>query len=521
VPNPYGGVPGDRMYRTGDLGRWRADGNLEYVGRRDHQVKVRGHRIETGEIEVALSAHRGVDGAVVVAREDVRGEKQLVAYIVSKSAPPPQADDLRNHIKESLPDFMVPSVFVFLESFPLTCNGKLDRKTLPPPVSDGRAAGGNFLPPRDNLEFQLTELWGDILEVKNVGVKDDFFSLGGHSLMAVRLMARIREQYCQALPLSALFQYPTVERLASILRGQVAPSPYSPVVEIRSGNSRTPFFCVHPLGGEVVCYVDLARCLPTGQPFYGLQARGMDGEGPLTSVEEMAYHYIQAMRAVQPAGPYMIGGWSFGGMVAFEMARQIREAGETVGLLAIIDAGVPRRDEAGETVELLTIIDAGVPRRDGDVPDVPELDDTEFMLYLFGHYISISREEFELLTPEEKSDYLLKELKAKGIFPPDFGPVEARFYYDLAKANFLASLKYAPRPYDGKVTLFRSSERPDSTDPTLGWGQLAARGVDIHVVAGRHHEIVLRPHVQSLAEALMTSLNAVDQVDKSSLERPE
>jgi len=247
----------------------------------------------------------------------------------------------------------------------------------------------------------------------------------------------------------------------------------------------------------------------------------MDGEGPLTSVEEMAYHYIQAMRAVQPAGPYMIGGWSFGGMVAFEMARQIREAGETVGLLAIIDAGVPRRDEAGETVELLTIIDAGVPRRDGDVPDVPELDDTEFMLYLFGHYISISREEFELLTPEEKSDYLLKELKAKGIFPPDFGPVEARFYYDLAKANFLASLKYAPRPYDGKVTLFRSSERPDSTDPTLGWGQLAARGVDIHVVAGRHHEILLRPHVQSLAEALMTSLNAVDQVDKSSLERPE
>jgi amino acid adenylation domain-containing protein/FkbM family methyltransferase len=511
VPDPIGNEPGGRLYKTGDLTRYRSDGVIEYLGRFDHQVKVRGHRIETGEIEVALSAHRGVDGAVVVAREDVRGDKQLVAYIVSKGAPPPQAEELRNHVKESLPDFMVPSVFVFLESFPLSINGKLDRKMLPRPVGDGRAAGENFLPPRDNLEFQLTELWGDVLEVKNVGVKDDFFSLGGHSLMAVRLMARIREQYCQALPLSALFQYPTVERIASILRGQVAPSPYSPVVEIRGGNSRTPFFCVHPLGGEVVCYVDLARRLPAGQPFYGLQARGMGGEEPLTSVEEIAYHYIQAIRAVQPAGPYMIGGWSFGGTVAFEMARQIREAGETVGLLAIIDAGVPRRGEPGETVELPSIIDGGVPRRAGNVPDVHELDDTEFMLYLFGQYISISREEFELLTPDEKSDYLLKELKAKGMFPPDFGPVEARFYYDLAKANFLALLKYTPRPYDGKVTLFRSIERSGFTDPTLGWGQLAERGVDIHVVAGKHHEIVLRPHVHSLAEALITSLNAVER----------
>jgi amino acid adenylation domain-containing protein/FkbM family methyltransferase len=501
VPDPIGNEPGGRLYKTGDLTRYRPDGVIEYLGRFDHQVKVRGHRIETGEIEVALSAHRGVDGAVVIAREDVPGDKQLVAYIVSKSAPPPQADELRNHVKESLPDFMAPSAFVFLESFPLSRNGKLDRKTLPPPVRDGRAAGENFLPPRDNLEFQLTELWGDILGVKNVGVKDDFFALGGHSLMAVRLMARVREQYDQALPLSTLFQYTTVESLASILRGQVSPSPYSPLVEIRRGNSKTPIFCVHPLGGEVVCYVDLARRLPAEQPFYGLQARGLGGEAPLTSVEEMAYHYIQAMRAVQPAGPYMIGGWSFGGTMAFEMARQIREAGETVGLLAIIDAGVPRRD--------------------GGVPDVPEMDDTEFMLYLFGEYISISREEFKLLAPDERHDYLLKELKAQDMFPPDFGPVEARFYFDLAKVNFQALLKYAPRPYDGKVTLFRSSERPGLTDPTLGWGQLAAGGVDIHVVAGRHHEIVLRPHVQSLAEALMTSLNAANQIYKSSLERPE
>ena len=501
VPDPFGHEPGGRLYKTGDLTRYRSTGVIEYLGRFDHQVKVRGHRIETGEIEVALSAHHAVDGAVVIAREDAPGDKQLVAYIVSKSSPPPAADELRNYVKESLPDFMIPSAFVFLESFPLSRNGKLDRKTLPPPVRGGHAAGENFLPPRDNLEFQLTELWGDVLGVKNVGVKDDFFALGGHSLIAVRLMARIREQYGQHLPLSALFQYPTVERLASILRGQVSPSPYSPLVEIRRGNTKTPIFCVHPLGGEVVCYVDLARHLPTEQPFYGLQARGLDGAAPLTSVEEMAYHYRQAMREVQPAGPYMIGGWSFGGTVAFEMARQIREAGEGVGLLAIIDAGVPRRD--------------------GGVPDVPEMDDTEFMLYLFSEYISLSREEFKLLAPDEQPDYLLKELKGKGLFPPDFGPVEARFYFDLAKVNFQALLKYTPRPYDGKVTLFRSSERSGFTDPTLGWGLLAAGGVDLHVVAGRHHEIVSRPHVQSLAEALMTSLNAFDQIDKSSLVRPE
>jgi amino acid adenylation domain-containing protein len=499
VPDPIGDEPGGRLYKTGDRARYRPDGVIEYLGRLDHQVKIRGFRIETGEIEAALSAHRGVGEVVVIAREDVPGDKRLVAYITPKSASPPQEDELRNHVKESLPDFMVPSAFVFLESFPLTRNGKLDRKMLPPPARGARAAGEGFTPPRDNLEFQLTELWGDVLGVKDVGVRDDFFSLGGHSLMAVSLMAKIREQYDQALPLSALFQGPTVEHLAGILRGQVSPSPYSPLVEIRRGNSRTPFFCVHPLGGEVVCYVDLARRLPAGQPFYGLQARGMDGKDePLTSIEEMAYHYIQAMRSIQPAGPYLIGGWSFGGLVAFEMARQIREAGETVGLLAIMDVGVPRLNG-----------------------DVPECDDAEFMLYLFSQTISISEEEFKRLTPDEQFDYLLNRLKAKGIFPPDFGPVEARNYFDLAKVNHLAALKYDPHPYDGKVTLFRSSERSGFTDPTLGWGQLAEGGMEIHVVDGKHEEIVMRPHVRSLAGELMTSLNLVAQIGKSPLERPE
>jgi amino acid adenylation domain-containing protein len=499
IPDPIGNEPGGRLYKTGDRARYRPDGVIEYLGRFDHQVKIRGFRIETGEIEAALSAHRGVGEVVVIAREDVPGDKQLAAYIVPKSASPPQEDELRNHVKESLPDFMVPSAFVFLESFPLTRNGKLDRKMLPPPVRGGRAAGEGFLPPRDNLEFQLTELWGDVLGVKDVGVRDDFFSLGGHSLMAVRLMARIREQYGRALPLSALFQDPTVERLASILRGQISPPPYSPLVEIRRGSSRSPFFCAHPVGGEVMCYVDLASRLAPGQPFYGLQARGRDcEEEPLTSVEEMASQYIQAMRAVQPAGPYQIGGWSFGGLLAFEMARQIREAGEIVGLLAIIDASAPRRDG-----------------------DVPEIDDIEFMLDLLTQFISVSRNDFERLAPDEWFNYLLKRLKAESIVPPDFGPVEARFYFDMVKANRQAALKYVPRPYDGKVTLFRSSERSGFTDPTLGWGQLAEGGVEVHVVAGKHEEIVMRPHVQSLAEELMTSLNAIDQIGKSSLERPE
>ena len=488
VPDPIGDKPGERLYKTGDRARYRPDGVIEYLGRLDHQVKVRGFRIETGEIEAALSTHSGVGEAVVIAREDFSGDKQMVAYIVPKNSPPPQEDEMRNHVKGSLPDFMIPSAFVFLESFPLTRNGKLDRKALPPPARGRRAADAGFLPPRDNLEFHLTELWRDVLGVNDVGVRDDFFSLGGHSLMAVRLMARIREQYGQAVPLSALFQNPTVERLASILRGQISPPPYSPLVEIRRGASRTPFFCAHPIGGEVMCYVDLARSLATERSFYGLQARGRDGEEePLISIEEMASNYIQAIKALQRTGPYLIGGWPFGGLVAFEMARQIREAGEAVGLLAIIDASVPRRDG-----------------------DAPENDDAAFMLDLLNQFISVSRDEFERLAPDERFDYLLKRLKDEGIVPPDFGPVEARFYFDLVKANRQAALKYVPRPYDGKVTLFRSSERTGFTDPALGWGELAEGGVEIRVVAGKHEELVMRPHVRSLADELTAALNGVD-----------
>ena len=230
---------------------------------------------------------------------------------------------------------MLPSAFVMLNSLPLTPNGKVDRRAL---LASGLTASGHgpeFISPRDLIEFQLAHIWADVLGVDRVGVRDNFFEIGGHSLLAVRLMARIQQCFGKELPLSTLFEGATVEHLASILRQQAEPPPWSPLVAIQPRGSNPAFFCVHPGGGNVLCYVGLARHLGPDQPFYAFQSRGLNGEQPIcTRIEEMASIYIEAMRAVQPEGPYFLGGWSVGGVVAFEMARQLEAQGEQVALLA-------------------------------------------------------------------------------------------------------------------------------------------------------------------------------------------
>ncbi|RYZ46381.1 MAG: amino acid adenylation domain-containing protein, partial [Myxococcaceae bacterium] len=263
VPNPFGSEPGERMYRTGDKARWTQDGTLEYLGRIDFQVKLRGFRIELGEIEVALQGHPDIQDATVLVREDVPGDQRLVAYVVSDAALEPNA--LRAFLKQRLPDYMVPFVYVPLATLPLATSGKVDRKALPAP--EAALFAGNYEAPRGHLEQELASIWEDLLGIKPIGIKSHFFELGGHSLLAVRLMSVIRERLKRQLPLAALFQAPTVEQLAELLH-QV-PAPFSPLVPIRREGTRRPFFCVHPVGGNVLSYAELARALGPDQPFYG------------------------------------------------------------------------------------------------------------------------------------------------------------------------------------------------------------------------------------------------------------
>ncbi|HSL02297.1 MAG TPA: alpha/beta fold hydrolase, partial [Nitrospiraceae bacterium] len=333
IPHPFSTDSQARLYRTGDLVRYRPDGRIVHLGRLDRQVKIRGVRIELGEIETVLSRHPAIRQAVVTAREDQQGVKQLAAYAVCQDGPAPSPTELRAFVRAVLPEYMTPSFFVFLEAMPLTANNKVDLRALPappPPLSDGLAHIG----PRNWVEVQLTALWQQVLEVPKIGIHDNFFDLGGHSLKAAQLFFLLEQVYGRRLPLATLFQAPTIAELASVLSREQWTPPWQSLVAIQPSGAATPIFMVPGVGGNVLVFAQLARLLGSDQPFYGLQARGLDGkETPFTSVPEMAKHYIAEIRAVRPQGPYVVLGICTGGLIAYEMAQQLLEQGEVVTLV--------------------------------------------------------------------------------------------------------------------------------------------------------------------------------------------
>ena len=305
-------------------------------------MKVRGFRIELGEIEAALARHPGIAQAVTVVREDSPGDRRLVAYVVAHESAPLAAADLRSFLRQSLPDYMVPAIFMMMDALPLTPNGKVDRRALPAPEKSRLEAGSSLMAPRDAIELQLIKIWEEVLRVEPVGLRDNFFELGGDSLLAVRLFAQIDKAFGQKLPLATLFQAPTVEQLANVLRQEEWSPPWSALVPIQPRGSKPPFFCVHAHGGEVLIFKDLAKRLGPDQPFYGLQALWLNGDQARpTRVEEMAAHYLKEIQTLQPEGPYFLGGYCYGGKVAFEMAQQLYAQGQEVALLVMLDAYAP------------------------------------------------------------------------------------------------------------------------------------------------------------------------------------
>jgi amino acid adenylation domain-containing protein len=278
IPHPLSGDQGGRLYRTGDMARFFADGTIECLGRTDHQVKLRGFRIELGEIEAMLAQHPAVQQAVVVDRE-ITGDRRLIGYVAA-AASAPSGSELKVFLRARLPEYMIPAGFVFMEKLPLTPNGKVDRRALPQPEGTGAERENGFLAPRDAIELQLANAWENTLGVKPIGIKDNFFELGGHSLLAVRLFAQIEKVFGKKLPLATLFQAPDVENFAKLLRQEGWLPSWSSLVPIQPNGSRPPFFCVHAHGGNVLNFKDLARHLGPDQPFYGLQAQGLDGSRP-------------------------------------------------------------------------------------------------------------------------------------------------------------------------------------------------------------------------------------------------
>ena len=506
VNDPFGDQPGARLYRTGDLVRYRASGEIEFIGRIDNQVKVRGFRIELGEIEAALAEHSLVREAVVVARKD-EGDKHLVAYLTTGEGNEVTIDELRDFLQQKLPDHMVPSHFVVLESLPLTPMGKVDRHALPPTNGFKSRATKEFSTGGDELEVKLARIWEKVLNVRPVGMDDNFFELGGHSLLAVRLFAQMEKSFGKNLPLATLFQAPTVRQLARVLRQEGWLAAWSSMVMIQGGGQRTPFFCVHAAGGNVLEYRDLARLMGPDQPFYGLQAKGLDGkEEPHTTIKEMADHYLKEMREVQPEGPYLIGGRSSGGTIAFEMACRLAAEGQEVALLALLDTY-----PAG----YFKLLPGSMSWRQ--------------RASRYGRKLQSHAANLRQLNVPEKIAYVFRKLKyapakAKHKLYRRAYKIYRRYGRPLPPAlknieeiNFAAVKDYEPRTYFGNVTLFLASDLTADYDLHDGWRELVQGDIETYEIPGNHINIIKEPHVGPLAEKLKACLNKAAQKGSSPL----
>ncbi|MDQ6891928.1 MAG: amino acid adenylation domain-containing protein [Acidobacteriota bacterium] len=496
LPDPFS--EGGTLYRTGDRGRIGPGGDLEYLGRLDGQVKIRGFRVEVGEIEAALRRVSGVREAVVQVREDASGRKRLAAYIVPESEGAPARSALRAGLGVSLPDHMVPSDFVFLDALPMTPNGKIDFKALPAPEHFRSELEDDFVAPRTELEARIARIWSEILAVDRVGVHDNFFDLGGHSLLAMRLLARVERDVGAGLSLAAIFRSPRVADIAAIFeegRSQKAQSPS--LVPIQPKGINPPFFCVHADSG-IVYYRRLARVLGADQPFYGVQSQGLDGRGgPLETVEEMAAHYLREIRAFQPEGPYYLGGHSFGGKVAFEMARHLAVAGQRTALLAVFDtAASPSPASSGASgLELVR------RRTRMHVQTLRHMAARDRMSYVMGRLETVRS--ILSRTVSRVAEFLLHPLR--------------RAQRRVREANIRAAKRYVPGYYEGRVTVFRATERGGVTllDSQLGWGELCAGGVEVHEVPGDHSSILLEDsNLRMLGARLRECLRGVREAER-------
>jgi amino acid adenylation domain-containing protein len=490
VPDGFGDRPGGVLYRSGDLARHRADGNLEFLGRIDQQVKIRGFRIEPGEIEAVLRQHPAVAQAAVVVREDTPGEKRLAAYVTVGEGLATSSSEMRLFLEKRLPEYMVPPSIMVMDGLPLTPNGKLDRAALPVPQWGADDGDHPFVPPRDELEAQIAQLWERLLGVQSVGIEDDFFALGGHSLLAVQLFAEIERTFGKRLPLAALFDGATVEQLAARLRHEDEDAHPSALVHIKPGGSRPPLFCLHGVDGELLGFRRLAQLLDDDQPAIGLQwPRGKGGEGERpNSIEEMASLYAREIRAAYPDGPYCLAGHSAGGLWAYETARRLQEEGGRVAMLALLDTECP-------TYNRLLPIRERIRRH---LLRMKPLSPAQKLASLADWAAEVV---------DRRLSHLLGK---KSLFYRRDLPIDP---WKLNQPHWNTFLGYRPVPYQGRVTLFWASvdgayPRLDC-DRRLGWQELAAGGVEVRKLPVCHVEMLSDPDVQLLAEDLNRCLARV------------
>lgn len=480
-----------RLYKTGDRVRCLPDGNIQFLGRKDLQVKIRGFRIELEEIESVLAQAPAVKQAAVIIKEEESGEKFLAAFIAADTVEK-DVSSIKEFIKQRLPAYMVPVSIVVLPALPVTVSGKYDRGALQRMALQKRNRGNDYVAPRDSIEKKLAEIWAEVLKAERVGIKDDFFDLGGHSLLAVVLAARVKKYFNVEISLVTLFQDPTVENLARLIRRRHDADLTSPLIKIQDKGNKSPFFCVLPVGGSVLLYRDLAQAIGDDQDFYAFQPIGLDqADKPFHTIEEIAGFYLTFLRTVQPAGPYKLGGWSIGGIIALEMARQLQTQGEPVSILVMIDSHfcLPhQRKMADKIISDDTALIVAMSRE---------------LSKVLGENIKYSISKLRSMSKEEQLSYIFEQACRENLLPEGVEPTYFNRLFEMYKANVHAFFQYRLQTYPGRAVLF-SSEKGDQSffGNSAGEWKKFIPAMDFHTIPGNHYTMLQKPNIHILAHLM-------------------
>ncbi|OQY91411.1 MAG: hypothetical protein B6D39_06985 [Anaerolineae bacterium UTCFX2] len=486
-----------RIFHTGDLGMIRADGSLEHLGRKDSQIKIRGFRVDPAIIEAVLQQYPGVENSAVIARElkHAADNKQLVAYIELSADKTISKKELREYLSGQLPDYFVPPIIVFLDKLPLTPTGKVNRGALPEPERVGQAQENVYIAPRDSIELQLAAIWEKVLKTKPIGVRDDYFELGGNSLLAAQLFAQIEKAFGKKLPLATLFQAATIEEQANVLKQDDWVPNWSSLVALRAGGTRPPIFLAAPVGGNVLSYRDLMMRLNKSIPCYGLQALGLDGVQTVhRNVNEIAAHYVTEVLKVDPDGPYYLAGSSFGGLVAYEMAQRLHDLGKPVAMVIMFDAygpGYPRR--LPSTSRLRRKLFKYLRRVDTHLSNLRYTDWQGRMAYMRVKVPKLTNRISRRL--RNKIDQTLHPV------PRQLQRVQSAH---MGAAKKRKRHMREPRRFGGRLVLFRAEKQPLGIypDPKLGWGAVVGEDIEVFEIPGHHTSIIYEPRVHLLTEHL-------------------
>lgn len=506
LPDPFRAEPGKTMYKTGDRVRWLPTGELEFLGRFDNQVKLHGFRIELGEIETRLSAHPQIKQAVVLVKGKPGASQRLVAYVVPNNGRV-DADSVRDFLHETLPAYMLPTDFISLPEFPITPHGKIDKRALPEPQAT-LASTHDHLLPETNLEVELIVIWEDVLGVKPIYVDQNYFDLGGNSLLGVRIFSQLESKLGLRLPVSELFRSPTIRQLARFMEANRVSYRPSTVIPLRPGGDRLPLFLIHGWGGGVVGYAHLIQKIDPHYPIYGVQAAGLSrGEAPDTTIEAMVDRYILAIKQVQPTGPYRLGGYCTGGIIAYAVACELVARGDAVDLVANIEGeppNTPRDNVAFLSPRRMATFFRSIPYW---IRDYRELGQTGIRQRLLNLFRSIYRRMQYRHVPVK---YEMEDIILDDTTPlPDYQK-------DLLLKQVLMMEAYHPKPYPHHMALYLARYPTISgalfgpLDPTLGWDRLVQGGLTTSWIKSGHRNIHIPPHCAELADAISSDLRKAD-----------